>query len=624
MRLCKRAARPVVGLFLLFAILAGCGKLTFPRLTFKSEEPQAPGIPLTVRVEIPDVLKNAQLFYRDSCNVPRGIPLGERLAEQVKADAAQVFEKTFEGDPKQPADAVLTASMDTGEINLNIPRREIGEYPLRVLIRLRVNVTDAEGKILFNDSIKAEGKWTVRTDGTECTVQGLMVPVTEAIEKLSDRFVESLTQSVKIRDAAIRLRTRQEMLASGKSPAGVPSEARGGADAPTLSFRASLEDENRNQILEGGEKVVVRVEVSNSGPGVAKGVAVVLTGTPALVKEFTTPTFLGDIQPGEKKQVAISTTLSSSLADQQAELIIQITEASGFGAPTRKRFVASMQPGGASEETVEVLSVDVDQIPARAPNFERRTSYAIVIGIGSYREETVPKLKYAKRDAEVVVKHLTAIGGFPKENVRVLTDERALLTDLQEVFEEWLPNKAKASGIVLVYLVGNGVVSPTGGEPVLLPYEGKPEAASRGYSIRRIQEVLRRLPSRLNLVFADLSFLPGSNAKAPMWTDRTGEGRGRIVLVSSSSAAGPTLVWEAGQHGLFTYQFLKAIRGQADANDNGWVELGEIVRHLREQVPARAAELHKEQQPAVTPDVDPAGPIGTFPISKAKRGNVRP
>ena len=252
-----RLVRPTLALLLLLlGATSGCGqKVVFPRLEFKSSEPQTPSIPLSVRLDLPDALKQAQMYYRDSCNVPQAIPLGERLAEQVKADAAQVFEKTFEGTAaKEPADAVLSAVLETSD-------------PLKVLIRLRISVSDTEGKSLFNDVIKAEGKWTARTDGTECRVQGIMLPVTEAIEKLSDRVVESLTQAVRIRDAAIRLRTRQELAA------GAAAQPRSSAESPTLSFRASLEDENHNQILEGGEKVLIRLEVANSGPGVARGAA---------------------------------------------------------------------------------------------------------------------------------------------------------------------------------------------------------------------------------------------------------------------------------------------------------------------------------------------------------------
>jgi len=625
MLLPRSALRPLMRLVVLATVLAtlGCGqKLVFPRLEFKSDEAKTPSIPLTVRIEVPEALKQAQLFYKDSCGTPQGIPLGERLAEQVKADAAGVFEKTFEGSPKDPADAVLSAVMETSEINLYIPRREVGEYKMTTLVRLRVTVVDAEGKTLLNEPVKGEGKWTVTTDGTNCTVQGLMLPVTEALEKLSDRIVETLTQSVKIRDWAIRLRTRQEMMAANRPSGSAGAPPVGGGEPPTLSFRASLEDDNRNQVLEAGEKVIVRVEVANAGPGVARGVAVELSGTPALVKEFVNPTLLGDIQPGEKKQVAITTKLSASLPEQQAELLVQVTEAGGNGPPTRKRFVASIKSGAGASEPVEVLSVDVDQIPARVQGFERRASYAMVVGIGGYREQSVPPLKHARRDAEVVAKHLTALAGFPSENVRVLADERALLVDLQDTFEDWLPRQANASGIVFVYLVGNAVLNAEGTDIILMPYEGRPDLARRGYSLLRLQEVLARLPSRLNLVFADLSF-PAVDGKGDArqlpWSARKAGGKRRTVVVGSSSTNGPSLSWDAGQHGLFTYHFLRAIRGQGDSDDNGWVDVGEIIAYLREQVPKGAAELKKQQVPAVSQEVEPHSPIGTFPFSKARR-----
>jgi len=610
---------------MLLALLAemGCGqKLVFPRLEFAAEESRTPNIPVTVRLDLHDALQQAQLFYKDSCGSSQGIPLGERLAAQIKADAASVFEKTFVGEPTDPADAVLSAAIETSEINLHIPRREEGEYKMTALVRVRITMTDNEGKPLFNEAIKGEGKWVVKTDGMECTVRGLMLPVTEAMEKLSDRTVEALSEGVKIRDWAIRLQARKEMVAGGRPSGGAPVPHAGSGEAPTMSFRASLEDENRNQVLDVGEKVVIRVEIANSGPGVARGVAVLLSGTPALAQEFTNPTLMGDLQPGEKKQVAITTTLSASLAEQQAELLIQITEAGGFGPPTRKRFVASVKSRDGVDETVDVLSIDVDQIPARVQGFDRRTSYAVVVGIGGYRDEGVPKLKYAKRDAEVVAQHLTALAGYASENVRVLTDERALLVDLQDAFEEWLPRVATSSGTVLVYLVGNAVLNQESGEVILVPYEGRQDMARRGYSLKRLQDVLSRLPSRLNLVFADLSFSSdrtGAGSRTIPWSAGRPAERSRTVLMGSSSVHGPSLSFDAGQHGLFTYHFLKAVRGQADVNSNGLVEMGEIIAYLREQVSKGAPALNKEQTLVVTPAVDPDGPIGTYPVSKAKR-----
>ncbi len=624
------ALRPLRGMLvlLLAAAVFGCGqKLVFPRLDFKSDETRTPSIPLAVRLDIPDALKKSQLFYKDSCGQSQSIPVGERLAEQLKADAAGIFEKTFEGGPKDAADAVMSAAMEASEINLYIPRREIGEYKMTSLVRLRITVVDAEGKSLFNETIKGEGKWTVTTDGIECTVRGLMLPVTEALEKVSDREVEALNQSVKIRDWAIRLTTRREMAAAAGRQSNVPSAAPSAADPPTLSFRATLEDENRNQMLDTGEKVVVRVEVANSGPGIARGVTVVLSGTPDLIKEFTNPTMLGDLQPGEKKQAVITSILPASLSEQEAELFVQVTEGGGFGPSVKKRFAAMIRQGAsgtsatAAPEAIPpppVSAVDVDQIPPRALGFDRRTSFAIVVGIGGYRDPGVSGLKYARQDAEMVAKHLTALGGFSAENVRLLTDDRALLSDLQDAFEDWLPRRASSTGIVVIYLVGTGTFNAD--EPILIPYDGRPESAQRGYSLKRLQDVLGRLPSRLNLVFADLSFAgAGNNGRSVQWNAPRPGDKGRTVIVGSTSAAIPTLSFEPGRHGLFTYHFLKAIRGQADANNNGWVDVGEIAAYLRSQVGKGAAEQKKEQLPVVVPAIDAEGPIGTFPVTKARR-----
>jgi uncharacterized caspase-like protein len=267
----------------------------------------------------------------------------------------------------------------------------------------------------------------------------------------------------------------------------------------------------------------------------------------------------------------------------------------------------------------------VDQVPTKVAGFERRTSYAVVVGIGNYREPEVPRLKYAKRDAETVAKYLSAVAGFPVENIRVLTEDHALSADLRDTFEDWLPRKAQASGILFIYLVGNGTVNAVGGDPVLLPYEATPaNASSRGYSIKRLEEVLNRLPSRLKLIFADLSFQsgkgqPDASPTRLVWEDGKLQTKGRIVIVASSSIASPSLSMDAGQHGAFTYHFLKAIRGQADINKNGWVDLGEVLRYLRDQPSPDGAERQPGTQVAIFPEVDPQGPLGSFPLAKIRQ-----
>ncbi|HTE88451.1 MAG TPA: caspase family protein, partial [Terriglobales bacterium] len=275
------------------------------------------------------------------------------------------------------------------------------------------------------------------------------------------------------------------------------------------------------------------------------------------------------------------------------------------------------------EESVDVLSVDVDQLPAKVTGFERRTSYAVVVGIGNYRDPGVPGVKYAKRDAEVVAKYLSSVAGFPAENIRLLTDEHALAADLNKTFENWLPQKAHSSGILFVYLVGNAV-STDAGAPALLPYEGAAaNGASGGYSIKHLEEVLNRLPSRLKLIFADLSFPPPKpsaeeSPKRLVWLDAKLQTKGRIVVVASSPVASASVSSEATQHGLFTYQFLRALRGHGDANADGWVDLGEVLNYMRSRLSAAAAPL-PAMELAVVPDVDLDGPVGSFPLAKIRQ-----
>ena len=57
-----------------------------------------------------------------------------------------------------------------------------------------------------------------------------------------------------------------------------------------LSFKATLLDENSNLILEGGERIRVRVDVVNTGPQAVQDIVVHLGGPPTLITQFPATT----------------------------------------------------------------------------------------------------------------------------------------------------------------------------------------------------------------------------------------------------------------------------------------------------------------------------------------------
>jgi len=101
-------------------------------------------------------------------------------------------------------------------------------------------------------------------------------------------------------------------------------------------------------------------------------------------------------------------------------------------------------------------------------------SYALVVGINKYEDPKIPALNYAIQDARSIADLLQGLE-FPKENIRILTNEQATLSKVKEEFAA-LGAKTKKNDRLLVYWAGHGEteVLPRGGEMgYLIPSDGK-------------------------------------------------------------------------------------------------------------------------------------------------------
>lgn len=74
--------------------------------------------------------------------------------------------------------------------------------------------------------------------------------------------------------------------------------------------------------------------------------------------------------------------------------------------------------------------------------------------------------------------------------------------------------------------------------------------------------------------------------------------KGKIVVLAASSGAQVSSTYDQKSHGLLTYFFLKGLRGEADRNQDGRIDLGEVFDYLKPQVERTARrEFHNEQTP---------------------------
>jgi len=270
---------------------------------------------------------------------------------------------------------------------------------------------------------------------------------------------------------------------------------------------------------------------------------------------------------------------------------------------------------------------DVDEVPKLRKGAKERDAVALVIGISKYRDEMIPQVRYARRDAEIMASYLESVAGVARSRMKVLTDEGATLSDVSAHVEEWLPRRVSASTTVFVYYAGHGMPNLSTGKAFLVPYDGHPDFANKLYPMERLYEMLERLPSKDVVVMLDSCFSGATGRSVlpsgarPMGIAVEGAAKlNKVVVLSASSGTQISSDYDAEQHGLFTYFLLKGLRGEADTDSNGLVEVDELYEYTKNGVTKVAAEaLNRDQTPLLLPSPELLGTRGKVPITISAR-----
>jgi hypothetical protein len=389
----------------------------------------------------------------------------------------------------------------------------------------------------------------------------------------------------------------------------------------TVIFRAIVRDENRDQVFHSGEGIAIEIEVKNEGPGTARAVELLVAATPILTKQIPGVVLIGDLQPGEVKHMTLDGKVGTINASEQEELTLILRAKSPLvQLPPAKKFLVVMKPAS----TVETATpVNVDRLPKRAGLLKQPKAIGIVVGVGQFRESGIPSVKYAARDAEAMAMYFKSIGGIPPDRIRTLVNSHALKHDLAEVLEEWLPQQVDSTTVVYILVTGRGMVDPTTGAVSMIPFDGMATSRAGLYSLRRLQESLAALPIQRAVVMLDLSLEPllGTEDKgmiAPLW-EQEGSGKEKIMWMIGNRAVQDTHTYDPGRHGLFTYQLLRGLGGDADLDKNGTILTGELCAYTKGQVSKMAREQDgNEQEPLCLPGPGQGAIVRLQPVAKFK------
>jgi len=256
---------------------------------------------------------------------------------------------------------------------------------------------------------------------------------------------------------------------------------------------------------------------------------------------------------------------------------------------------------------------DVDELPSAMAQ-TNKNDYAIVIGIEEYRQK-LPRADFAQSDARLMSEYLIKVMGYPEENVIVLTNEKALQSDLAKYFERWLPNQVEKDSTVFIYYSGHGAPDHRTGGAYLVPYDGDPAFISEtGYPLKRMYDALGKLPAREIIVVLDSCF-SGAGGRSvlakglrPLVINLQSSTvlPGNIKVLAASAGDQVSATYDEKGHGLFTYFMLKGIKNEAVIKKDGTIRLDDLFGYLKPQVERVARKQYNNEQ---TPQLIVAPPV---------------
>jgi tetratricopeptide (TPR) repeat protein len=255
-------------------------------------------------------------------------------------------------------------------------------------------------------------------------------------------------------------------------------------------------------------------------------------------------------------------------------------------------------------ETKIILS-NVQNITSETGN-RAPQRYAVVIGIGNYKDRKIPPLQYTVADAQEMVNVLTSEkhGFFLKENVKMLINEEASTSNIKKTFRTWLKKKARGKDSIIVYFAGHGATEA--GSSYWVTYDSDIEDLyATAISNDSISEMLNSIESKTLIAFLDSCYSAatinrGWHTRSLIEKDPFEEfkGEGRVVITSSNGKQLSLEIQEYG-HGVFTYFLIQGLIGKADQDLDGYITLDEIWDHVKSNVQNTAKKFGIHQTPII-------------------------
>ncbi len=240
--------------------------------------------------------------------------------------------------------------------------------------------------------------------------------------------------------------------------------------------------------------------------------------------------------------------------------------------------------------------------------------WGLIIGIENYNR--LPNVDYARKDALIVRDYFNRVLGVPKENIISLIDMDATKARIEGYLKKYIPNNVAPDAKLYVYFAGHGMPGIKKGEPYLVPFDADTRFIEQtGYKLVTFYQDLHQLKVKRVYVFLDSCFSGVASRAAEMLikgarpvlvhhVKEVSPASSSVISLNATSTGQISNAYPEKEHGLFTYYLLRGMKGEADANHDGWTSMKEIYAYVRDRVRRASRRMQLEQTPSIVPPSD--------------------
>lgn len=219
--------------------------------------------------------------------------------------------------------------------------------------------------------------------------------------------------------------------------------------------------------------------------------------------------------------------------------------------------------------------------------------WALLIGAEQYQK--APKLRYTVNDVQQISATLMERGGVAAAQIREIVDtastpeNRPLRASIMQAMPSFL-SQIGAEDSLLVYFSGHGFRDAEG-KMYLAPLDCDPaNPAPTGIAVEWFREQLASCPAKFKLLVLD-SCHAGSEKGDEEAVGVTSKDLGEpfrdltgVVTLASSTADEKSQLWSEKQQSLFSYWLNQALKGHADIDGDGAIDIDELNRYVYQNV----------------------------------------